>query len=71
MAAHVQADGIKGMYRGTRSSGLGAEVKKRILMGTYALSAGHVDAFYKKALQVGQCFRCQQFTVACGSQWCT
>lgn len=49
----MQADGIKGMYRGTRSSGLGAEVKKRILMGTYALSAGHVDAFYKKALQVG------------------
>lgn len=59
--AHVQADGITGMYRGTRSTGLGAEVKKRILMGTYALSAGHVDAFYKKALQV-ELSTCSQFT---------
>ena len=48
----VQAEGIKGMYKGTRSEGLGAEVKKRILMGTYALSAGYIDAFYKRALQV-------------------
>ncbi len=48
----MQADGIKGMYKGTRSRGLGPEVKKRILMGTYALSAGYVDAFYKKAIQV-------------------
>ncbi|KAK9837987.1 hypothetical protein WJX74_009088 [Apatococcus lobatus] len=53
----VPADGIKGMYKGTRSQGLGAEVKKRILMGTYALSAGHVDAFYKKALQMRKVVR--------------
>ena len=33
----------------TRSEGLGAEVKRRILMGTYALSAGHSDAYYKRA----------------------
>jgi aspartyl-tRNA(Asn)/glutamyl-tRNA(Gln) amidotransferase subunit A len=35
-----------------RGSGLGAEVKRRILMGTYALSAGYIDAYYKRAQQV-------------------
>lgn len=36
----------------SRGQGLGEEVKRRILMGTYALSAGYYDAFYKKAQQV-------------------
>jgi len=40
------------MYRKTRDSGFGAEVKRRILLGTYALSAGYYDAYYKKAQQV-------------------
>lgn len=35
-----------------RGAGLGAEVKRRILMGTYALSAGYYDAYYKRAQQV-------------------
>lgn len=40
------------MYKDTRSQGFGAEVKRRILIGTYALSSGYYDAYYKKASQV-------------------
>ncbi len=40
------------MYRATRDQGFGAEVKRRILLGTYALSAGYYDAYYRKAQQV-------------------
>jgi len=40
------------MYRATRGAGFGAEVKRRIMLGTYALSAGYHDAFYGKASQV-------------------
>ncbi len=40
------------MYKNTRSKGFGAEVKRRIMLGTYALSSGYYDAYYKKALQV-------------------
>lgn len=40
------------MYARSRQAGLGAEVKRRILMGTYALSAGYYDAVYKRAQQV-------------------
>ena len=40
------------MYKQTRSKGFGAEVKRRILIGTYALSSGYYDAYYKKASQV-------------------
>ena len=40
------------MYRRTRAEGFGAEVKRRILLGTYALSAGYYDAYYLKAQQV-------------------
>jgi len=40
------------MYRTTRMQGFGAEVKRRIMIGTYALSAGYYDAYYKKASQV-------------------
>ncbi len=40
------------MYRNTRSAGFGAEVQRRILLGTYVLSAGYYDAYYGKASQV-------------------
>jgi len=40
------------MYKETRMQGFGAEVKRRIMIGTYALSAGYYDAYYKKASQV-------------------
>ena len=40
------------MYKDTRSQGFGPEVKRRILIGTYALSSGYYDAYYKKASQV-------------------
>jgi len=39
------------MYRRTRDHGFGPEVKRRIMLGTYVLSAGYYDAFYRKALQ--------------------
>lgn len=39
-------------YRATRGEGFGAEVKRRIMLGTYALSAGYYDAYYGKAQQV-------------------
>ncbi|UCG07872.1 MAG: Asp-tRNA(Asn)/Glu-tRNA(Gln) amidotransferase subunit GatA [Desulfobacterales bacterium] len=41
-----------GMYRKTRSSGFGPEVQRRIIIGTYCLSAGYYDAYYVKASQV-------------------
>ncbi len=47
-----EADSLLDMYRRTRSEGFGPEVKRRIMIGTYALSAGYYDAYYKKALQV-------------------
>jgi aspartyl-tRNA(Asn)/glutamyl-tRNA(Gln) amidotransferase subunit A len=40
------------MYAATRESGFGEEVKRRIMLGTYALSAGYFDAYYGKALKV-------------------
>jgi aspartyl-tRNA(Asn)/glutamyl-tRNA(Gln) amidotransferase subunit A len=47
-----EADTLKTMYSRTRDRGFGAEVKRRIVLGTYVLSAGYYDAFYLKALQV-------------------
>jgi aspartyl-tRNA(Asn)/glutamyl-tRNA(Gln) amidotransferase subunit A len=46
------ADGLQAMYTHSRSEGFGAEVKRRIMLGTYVLSAGYYDAFYLKAQQV-------------------
>ena len=43
---------LEQLYKKTRSEGFGPEVKRRIMMGTYTLSAGYYDAYYKKALQV-------------------
>lgn len=48
----VEADGLSAMYAATRSNGFGPEVTRRILLGTYVLSAGYYDAYYKKAQQV-------------------
>jgi len=48
----ADADSLGEMYRRTRSEGFGAEVKRRILLGTYVLSAGYYDAYYRKAMQV-------------------
>jgi len=45
------------MYRVSRAEGFGAEVKRRIMLGTFALSAGYSEAFYKKALQVRRLIR--------------
>ena len=41
--------GLRGMYEDTRSKGFGREVTRRIMLGTYVLSAGYYDAYYKKA----------------------
>jgi aspartyl-tRNA(Asn)/glutamyl-tRNA(Gln) amidotransferase subunit A len=43
---------IRALYRTTRGEGFGEEVRRRILVGTYVLSAGYYDAYYKKAQQV-------------------
>lgn len=45
-------DDIISLYTKTRSEGFGTEVKRRIMLGTYALSSGYYDAYYKKAQQV-------------------
>lgn len=44
--------GLLNMYKLSRSEGFGTEVKRRIMLGTYALSAGYYDAYYRKASQV-------------------
>ncbi len=46
------ADGLAATYEATRSRGFGKEVTRRILLGTYVLSAGYYDAYYRKAQQV-------------------
>jgi aspartyl-tRNA(Asn)/glutamyl-tRNA(Gln) amidotransferase subunit A len=45
-------DGLNGMYSATRAEGFGAEVKRRIMIGTYVLSAGFYDAYFTKAQKV-------------------
>jgi aspartyl-tRNA(Asn)/glutamyl-tRNA(Gln) amidotransferase subunit A len=45
-------DGLDGMYSATRAEGFGAEVKRRIMIGTYVLSAGFYDAYFTKAQKV-------------------
>jgi aspartyl-tRNA(Asn)/glutamyl-tRNA(Gln) amidotransferase subunit A len=53
-AGHDRSGGYElgDMYRRTRAHGFGAEVKRRIMLGTYVLSAGYYDAYYLKAQQV-------------------
>ncbi len=48
----VDAADTNSMYMATRSAGFGDEVKRRIMLGTYALSAGYYDAYYGKALRI-------------------
>lgn len=45
-------ENLDDLYKKTRSEGFGKEVKRRIMLGTYALSSGYYDAYYKKAQQV-------------------
>ncbi|BAZ29568.1 glutamyl-tRNA(Gln) amidotransferase subunit A [Cylindrospermum sp. NIES-4074] len=47
-----EADNLLSMYTRTRAAGFGAEVKRRIMIGTYALSAGYYDAYYLKAQKI-------------------
>jgi aspartyl-tRNA(Asn)/glutamyl-tRNA(Gln) amidotransferase subunit A len=48
----VDDDSLLSMYRNTRGAGFGAEVKRRIVLGTYVLSAGYYDAYYLKGQKV-------------------
>jgi aspartyl-tRNA(Asn)/glutamyl-tRNA(Gln) amidotransferase subunit A len=58
-----ESDGLLDMYRATRSAGFGPEVQRRIILGTYSLSAGYYDAYYGKASQVRTLIR-EDFTNA-------
>lgn len=51
------ADDLIDMYTASRSAGFGPEVKRRIMLGTYVLSAGYYDAYYRKAAQVRRLIR--------------
>jgi aspartyl-tRNA(Asn)/glutamyl-tRNA(Gln) amidotransferase subunit A len=51
-APQLEGAELRAMYEGTRAAGFGAEVKRRIMLGTYVLSAGYYDAYYLKAQQV-------------------
>ncbi|MEM8632864.1 MAG: amidase family protein, partial [Pseudomonadota bacterium] len=48
----AQGDGITEMYEKTRAEGFGPEVKRRVMIGTYVLSAGYYDAYYNRARKV-------------------
>jgi aspartyl-tRNA(Asn)/glutamyl-tRNA(Gln) amidotransferase subunit A len=48
----LEGDGLRGMYDATRSNGFGPEVTRRVILGTYVLSTGYYDAYYRKAQQV-------------------
>lgn len=50
----VEADNLHEMYRRTRATGFGSEVKRRIMLGTFCLSAGYYDAYYGKAQKARQ-----------------
>ena len=57
----LRADGgvadVRALYRATRGRGFGAEVRRRILLGTYVLSAGYYDAYYRQAQRVREAIR--------------
>lgn len=50
--AEDAGEGLEALYAASRSEGLGPEARRRIMLGTYVLSAGYYDAYYKRALQV-------------------
>ncbi len=60
---HPRYSNLKEMYLNTRSEGFGQEVKRRILLGTFALSSGYYDAYYLKAAQARKLI-CQEFEKA-------
>jgi aspartyl-tRNA(Asn)/glutamyl-tRNA(Gln) amidotransferase subunit A len=60
---HTRYSNLREMYLNTRSEGFGQEVKRRILLGTFALSAGYYDAYYLKAAQARKLI-CQEFDKA-------
>ena len=60
------ADGLESMYERTRAEGFGHEVKRRIMLGTYVLSAGYYDAYYLQALKVRAIIR-REFDAAFAS----
>jgi aspartyl-tRNA(Asn)/glutamyl-tRNA(Gln) amidotransferase subunit A len=62
----VEADSLDEMYAETRAAGFGEEVQRRILIGTYVLSAGYYDAYYLKAQKVRRLIK-QDFDDAFGS----
>jgi len=47
-----ESNNLENLYRNSRSEGFGKEVKRRIMLGTYVLSSGYYDAYYKKAQKV-------------------
>ncbi len=51
-ASQAEELGVEGLYARARGEGFGAEVRLRVLLGTYALSAGYYDAYYRRAAQV-------------------
>lgn len=59
----VNGSNLREMYKKTRGKGFGAEVKRRIMLGTYALSSGYYDAYYLRAQKVRSLIK-QDFTVA-------
>ncbi len=60
---HAGQNGLDGMYAATRAAGFGAEVKRRIMIGTYVLSAGFYDAYFTKAQKVRTLIK-RDFTAA-------
>jgi len=53
----IPGEGLEDLYARTRTEGFGPEVRRRIMLGTYVLSAGYYDAYYKRALQVRRLIR--------------
>ena len=51
-AESIPGESLESLYARTRTEGFGEEVRRRIMLGTYVLSAGYYDAYYKRALQV-------------------
>ena len=54
----VEGDDIQAMYQRTRNAGFGDEVKRRIMLGTYVLSAGYYEAYYLRAQRVRTLIAC-------------
>jgi aspartyl-tRNA(Asn)/glutamyl-tRNA(Gln) amidotransferase subunit A len=64
---HAEAADLRQFYGKSRAEGFGAEAKRRIMLGTYVLSTGYYDAYYKKAQQVRRliCRDYEQAFAAC------